>query len=198
MAIIAVSIVKRVSFRGAQQEFSNVYHYNIASVPNAAGAATLMNNVKAVEVPLHSTDVTFVRASAWTAGGSSTSNNMINEITLSGTGSQATNTSMDRERALLFQWPAGVNNRGRPVFLRKWIHCCGNASGIAFNTTILQNTTQIQPTDQTTLANQMALNTGQTTGTDPANLCGPTGRATTGGVKCYPWLEHHQLGDAWR
>jgi hypothetical protein len=35
-------------------------------------------------------------------------------------------------------------------------------------------------------------------GSTVADLVGPKGRLVTGPAACHPYLEHHQLGEAWR
>jgi hypothetical protein len=196
VAQIGIAVTKSVSFRGVQQEFSNQYNYEHLT---GAGlnAEQLLDELVAVEKPFHSTDVTFVRGKVWTSGGSPGENEMLIQKDLSGTGTQGTNTSMDRERAILIRWPAGVDSRGHPVYLRKWYHSCGNFAGNSFSAGILQNTLEINATIRSNIA-ASAEAVRELGATEVWGLCSPTGRATTGQAQCHAWLEHHQLGDMWR
>lgn len=197
MAITGLSITKKVMFRGFAQEFSNVYFYQGGSI-NATDASNLIATVKAIEVDLHSTDVTFVRAAVWSAGGSPLANAMILQQDLTGTGAGATNSNLDRERAFLCQWKAGLDSRGRQVYLRKWFHSCGAINGINPVAAWMQNTSQIDTTSRTTIGNKVDDLQSLTIGANNLDLSSASGRARTSGVIVYPWLEHHQLGDQWR
>lgn len=198
MAIFAVAITKSVSFRGVQQEFTNVYHYS-GTLPGVSQAAAVAAALKTKEVQYHSSDVTFVRYKVWSAGGSSGSNVMIDQGNLSGTGSQTVNSSMDRERAVLIRVSNGIDVRGRPVYLRKWYHSCGDFAGVSFSGGLLQNTTQISSANRTAIASLF-----QTDFLSPTisgvtyNLCSARGTAGGTPITCHPYLEHHQLGEMWR
>lgn len=197
MPIVGVSITKKCTFRGADQEFSNVYYYS-GPTPGVADADALAAAVKADEVQFHSGDVTFVRYRVWTAGGSMAANNMISQGTLSGLGSQAAIATMDRERAVLVSWPAGVSNTGKPVYLRKWFHSCGICAGVTFGTSQLQNTAQIATADRTAIATAAGSLVSQVVGGNTYALVAKSGRSMSGGAICHKYLEHHQLGDQWR
>lgn len=197
MPQFGVSITKKVTFRGAEQEFTNVYHYN-GNALSVADATTLAGNIKTLEVPFHSTDVTFVRYKVWSSGGGQAANQMIAAGSLSGTGNQSVNTNIDRERAVLIMFAAGFDVRGHPVKLRKWFHSCGSCQGVSFNTTVLQQTAQIASADRTTLATAGAAFLSVSAGGNTYNLVAESGRAGGTPVECHRWLEHHQLGDMWR
>lgn len=197
MARYGISIVKRVSFRNALQEFANVYHYNGPAVDDTA-LDLLLQQIRDFETVFFSTDVTFVRGLLWTTGGGPATNEMRVQKAFGGTGNQATLASMDVERAVLVQWPAGKNIRGRPVYLRKWFHSCGVCSSVSFGAGVLKQTTAISDPDRNlialTAANFVTVNmpSGQ------YQLCANSGRQTSGPGVTYKWLEHHQLGDMWR
>lgn len=99
MPRFGVSITKSTSFRGGVQEFSNVYYYESISLPTESEATTIINNLKALESTFHSSAVTFTRGRLWSQGGSPSTNNMIRQQNLTGTGSTSPTTSMDKERA---------------------------------------------------------------------------------------------------
>ncbi len=199
MAIIGVSITKDTAYRGAQQSFSNVYYYD-GSLPNESDARLIINEIVRVEKLFHSSDVNFKEGRVWSAGGTIAQNVMILTEPLSGQGSVGGDASVDRERAVLIQWPAGVNVLGRPVYLRKWFHTQTTAG----TTTAWPDGVKAQtaPIDQQTrdrfegFADQLdPLNVGNTFF---YVLNSKTGRASQGDPVCYRWLEHHQLGDEWR
>ncbi len=197
MATYGVSITKKVTFRGVDQEFSNVYHYSGPTL-SVADATTLASNIKAEEVSLHSTDVTFLRYKVWSAGAGQATNQMIAQGNLSGTGNQVTNSTMDRERAVLIRWAAGFDSRGHAVYLRKWFHSCGACSGVSFGSTVQQNTAQIASADRTTIANDANALKTIVVSANNYNLIAESGRAALGNAECHQYLEHHQLGDMWR
>lgn len=194
--IVGISITKGVSFRGVTQEFSNVYHYELAGAVTGPWS-DIVNEIKASEVAFHSVDVTFINARVWSAGGSPSQNQMLFQTNLSGTGSQTANASLDRERAILIRWPAGVDSRGHPVYLRKWYHCCGNCQNQSFAASILQNTAQIGSAARGVIASAAAA-FDQVGVVEAWSLCGPSGRNAEGTAECHAYLEHHQLGDMWR
>jgi hypothetical protein len=123
---------------------------------------------------------------------------MIAEVTLTGTGATSPSTAMDRERAVLVQWPAGFDSRGHPVRLKKWYHTCGQIAGVSISNNLLKNT--IGFTNGERNAIQAAVNSGVTQ-IGPSNqwlLGADSGRHQTGDAIAHRYLEHHQLGDNWR
>lgn len=198
MPIFGVSINKQVLFRGVQQPFANVYHYNGPSMTEAQ-AILLASAIKALEVPFHGSDVTFVGAKVWTAGGAPSANQMLAQPAQSGTGSQANNSTQDRERAVLVRFTLGFDSRGRPTYLRKWYHSCGSFAGVSFIGTGIQgNTGQIPSVDRTTIAAAADDLLSVTTSAGTYQLCSPSGELGSLPVVAHPYLEHHQLGDLWR
>lgn len=201
MARIGISITKSVPFRNSVQEFSNVYYYENGGVlPDQPTAAGLIDELVTAEKTWHGTGVTFVRGRCWSAGGSASTNEMIDQHNLSGTGARTAVANMDKERAYLFRCRAGNDSRGNPVYLRKWYHSFGQfVSGIAPTQAILENTSGFSSGDRTSMAN--AMDTVRNIGTGGTwDMVSKTGRAPgTGQVfECHQFLEHHQLGDMWR
>ena len=200
MGHIGISITKRVAFRDSTQEFTNVYHYaSLNANPNAAEAEALIDEIVAWEQQIHATSVSFIRAKCWSAGGTVQQNRMIFQKNLTGTGAMTTG-GYDKERAYLVQWSAGIDNRGRPVKLRKWFHTCGGFGGNVPVPTqaVLENNTAIS----TTLRNLISTEADKITrigSLEAWGLVGPTGRERDGGPPTsHRYLEHHQLGDQWR
>lgn len=197
MAKFGVSIVKTVSFRGVQQEFSNRYHYEGADMSNSQ-ATQLAQNVKAAEVPLHSTDVTFKYFRVWLDTGNKATSNMIAQGQLSGAGTASGTPTMDRERAVLVRWRAGNDSKGRPVYIRKWFHACGTFGGVSMGSTILQQTAGFSTTERANIASAATSFNTVSDGADAKVLTAPPGRERTGSAEAHQYLEHHQLGDMWR
>lgn len=203
MPTVGISITKEVAFRDAVQQFSNVYFYfSSGSVPGVSGADAMIDEVTTKEKAFHSTLVTFKFGRCWHETGSKATTQMISQKNLSGTGSSASDSGMDKERAFLIRWRAGVDSRGNPVYLRKFYHCCGafaSASG-AITSTILANAGGFtQPVRDAIAAKANDVNTN-TAGGGGWELVAKSGRQRTGGAgaEAHKYLEHHQLGDMWR
>lgn len=200
MAILAVSITKSTSFRGVQQEFSNTYHYDYGGVVGAGAGDSAIDAVVAIEKPMHSNNINFVRGRCWTAGGSKASNQMLTTKALSGTGSGGTGASnLDKERAFLVRYRAGVDSRGNPVYLRKWWHLdLLTVAGNTISTAALQNTGTLDTAMRTQLETYANNLKNITISGVPGTLVSENGRGITGATQAHQYLEHHQLGDMWR
>jgi hypothetical protein len=199
MPQFSISITKSTVFRDSVQPFSNIYTYGgIGTMPNEAQAKPLIEEIVRTERLLHSNDVTFVSGRLWSSGGTRAENKMIATIPLTGMGSQGTTADFDRERAVLVQWPAGKDTRGKKVYLRKWFHCSGSCNGVAFSASVKSNLTRIPTADRTSIANQ-ASNLARIGTSFEWGMVAPSGRERDGGDPItHPYLEHHQLGDKWR
>lgn len=202
MPRIGLSITKTVSFRGATQEFSNVYYFEMAALPSAGGADTIIDNMANKEKSFHSSLVTFTKGRVWSQEGSPGANQMISQKNLTGTGQRATPTqAWDRERAFLFRLRAGTDSRGNSVYLRKWYHSCGNMdSSAGVGTPQLEQTSPITSTDKALMVTAMQ-GIGDANGSAGVpKLCAKGGRQADVGANwtSHNWLEHHQLGDQWR
>lgn len=201
MARIGIAITKTTSFRNSSQDFSNVYFYEGVSLPDAAGANNLIDDVVTREKTFHSTAVTFKGGKLWSVTGSKATNEMITQKQLSGTGSRALVPFMDKERAFLFRLRAGVDSRGNPVYLRKWFHACGVFfSGQSLGQSAIENTNSLPQADRDSMVTQMQTIGDLTGAGGPWKLCAKSGRQPTVGANwvAHPYLEHHQLGDMWR
>jgi len=201
VARIGVSITKTTPFRLSNQEFSNVYYYDVSGLPDSAQSSTIIDNLTALEKTFHGTNVTFVRGRLWSQGATPADSNMIHQKTLSGTGARAATSALDKERAYLFRIRAGVDSRGTPVYLRKWYHACAEfVSGQAIATDKLDNTggwTQAQRDAQ--VAAMQAIGNANGSPLSPV-LVAKSGRTIPAGNtwSAHQFLEHHQLGDQWR
>jgi hypothetical protein len=194
---IGIQITKSTAFRGVQQEFSNVYHFNLATAITAP-AESLIDEVTNNEKSFHSTLVNFVRAQCWSSGGTEAQNQMLHQKDLSGTGATSPGSSMDPERAVLTRWPAGFDSRGRPVYLRKYYHVRGVIGGVSTDSSAFQNqSTKFTPAQKASIAGAVDA-VSEIGGTESWDLRAESGRDRTGGPEAHDWLEHHQLGDMWR
>jgi hypothetical protein len=202
MTYIGLSITKSTTFRGASQEFSNVYYYfSAGTAPSVADADAIIDHVKALEVPFHSSQVTFVRGRLWLNTGLKATSEMISQKNLTGTGSTTTVGEFDKERAYLFRWRAGSDSRGQPVYLRKWYHSCGNGPGNATPTTgSLAQTTSLGSTIKTSMASAVNNVLDITVVGQSWRLVAKSNRGVGIGeaAQSHNWLEHRQLGDMWR
>jgi hypothetical protein len=201
MARTGVSITKSLAFRGAAQEFSNTYYYqSVQGTVSAADAEALLDALVTKERAIHSLAVTFVRGRVWSAGGTKEQNNMIFQKQLSGQGGGGSDSSsMDRERAFLVRFRAGVDTKGRPVYLRKWWHLTVatlNAETIAAG--VQQNVSQLSSGQRGALVTAANGFKDVTANAVSYALVAENGRAITGDTVAHPFLEHHQLGDMWR
>jgi hypothetical protein len=197
MAHVGIQTTKTTLFRGVQQEIHNVYYYRDPAAVTTP-SESLIDEIVTNEKAWHSSGITFVRASAWSAGGTNAQNQMLFQKNLSGAGSATPDASCDKERAYLLRWPAGFDVRGLPVYLRKWYHTAGGFGTVsAITSGVLGNTGEILPANRTSIANLVsALNE---VGVGEAwDLCSATGREWQGQPTCHRYLEHHQLGDMWR
>jgi hypothetical protein len=195
---IGVTITKDTLFRGVQQEFHNTYHFTLGTAITAPSEA-IIDELVTSEKKLHSLNVNFKRAQVWSAGGTKAQNQMLFQKNLTGTGAGGTDASMDKERAVLVQWKAGFDTRGKQVYLRKWYHSCGNPVGttMAGTTGVLANTAAISDANRATIA-AAAEETAEVGTGDFWSLCAASGREATDPATCHKYLEHHQLGDMWR
>jgi hypothetical protein len=107
---------------------------------------------------------------------------------------------MDRERAALIRFRAGIDNLGRPVYLRKWLHICGTIGGTAVGASAQANTAELTSGQRSALVaygnDIKAISVGS-----PAvgfDLISKNGRGISGDTVAHRFLEHHQLGDEWR
>lgn len=197
MAVFALSITKRIAYRGGQQEFSNVYHYKTLSV-EAFNDNNVMDDIIGAEREIHSNEVTFVVARTWgpTDGPASASVTRVIRD-LSGVGTHTPDPNFPRENAFLVSWPLGrYGSRNRPQFLRKWVHsmtapglapATANNGGVAITTFPSRLPTYI--TDVTEADNGVG---------DVLPLCSASGKVPIGPGVAYRFLEHRELGNQWR
>lgn len=149
MAPFGVAITKKVTWRGGDEQFSNVYHYDMGASLTVAEADALANAVVAAEKPAFGTNVTYLQARIFgpTDQGQA-ANNMIDILDLTGNGSQAGGSDMPFELCLVVENYIGRGPHGHKQFLRKYLHICkvgsGDVGGPSYgNTTITGNMSSI-------------------------------------------------------
>lgn len=199
MARFGFQIEKRMAFRGGIQHFANVYYYEGAVAATAdTTLGALLDFLVTQEQSWHSPQITFTYGRCWSQVGTAAANEMIVQKALTGVGTATDQAGMDRERAILFQWPAGKDVKGRPVYLRKWYHTHAPPGGVAATANQLEQLDQLTTTQRNTIATAINQIRTPTVSSIPFTLCAKTGRFQTGPGVCHPYLEHHQLGEEWR
>jgi hypothetical protein len=201
-----VQIEKQVSFRGSVQPFSNTYYYDAAVALDPPESAVgyvndLLDDLIPLDRGIHGNTVTYTMARAWSQIGTKEQNQMIVQRPLSGTGTiNSSLANLDPERAWLVQFRAGVDSRGRAVYLRKWLHLnIATLGGTNIGSAELAQTSQLPTAHKTAIEAWGESIKTLTPGAGPnAVLKAKSGRGITGATKAHPWLEHHQLGDQWR
>lgn len=190
MAVFAVSITKQKSWRGENQEFSNVYHYrtDVAEPFNDQG---VVDALVAAESPLFGSSTQFVRARTWGPTDGSPADSVMREvIDLNQSGTGASNTSFYKEFAAMVYWPLGrYGSRNRPQYLRKWLHIDSPLGYDTSGSTPL-TTTPVVIQDYIDAVTEIVL----AVDIDGYELCTSTGRVPTGPGTHYPYLEHRQFG----
>jgi len=201
MARFGVNVLKRVAFRQGTQHFGNTYYYDDPlGTPGLTTLEALVDAVVASERSRHATTVTFVRGRLWSQIGTPSQNQMLVDKSLSGTGSATAQSDIDRERAFLVRFRAGVDTLGRPVYLRKYWHLNAAVGGSAITSAQNANIDELSTTHRTALENfgnevkQYTLGTPAHTFT----LVAKGGRPIDGATLAHRFFEHHQLGDEWR
>jgi hypothetical protein len=123
---VAVAIEKSISWRGHQEIFANVYHYDIGALATLidSDASSLIDNIVALEKPVHSNDVTFKTGRVWETGGTPSQNQTLKIKDLSGAGTLVSGTTQIwAEAAVVVRLDTGRNSStGKKIYLRKYIH----------------------------------------------------------------------------
>src|SRR5215204_349550 len=195
-----LAIQKRVAYRGGIQHFNNTYYYQTdIGTANLNDLNLLVDEVVAKEKAMFATAVTFVQARLWSQIGTPAENEMLIDKALTGTGALIPGAYHDRERAFLVRWRAGVDTKGRPVYLRKWWHLLANTIGAAGITqAMLEQTAELAAGTRSALETFADSVANFTTAGSQVRLVAKSGRQITGGTQAHRYLEHRQLGDEWR
>lgn len=178
-----------------------MYYYDMGTLPNAAAADAIIDNIVTKEKTMHSSAVTFVKGRVWEQTGDKATTQMISTKNLSGTGSMSTVAGFDKERAFLVRLRAGVDVRGNPVYLRKWFHACGQFdAAVGSSGTILENTGGFNTSERNAIVAKVGWIGDANGSAGVPKLCAKGGRQPDTGAtwNAHQYLEHRQLGDMWR
>ncbi len=119
--ILGVAVDKAVTWRGEEETFANVWHYD-ASVDTSS--EDVGNAVAAAEKAFFGSNVTFKRVQVWgPADGLPAQSQMLFQKDMTGTGTGSTSTVCALETSAVISWNTGrVNTRGGRIYLRKYLH----------------------------------------------------------------------------
>ena len=197
MAVFAVTITKSTPWRGTSQEFSNQYHYRTDPGQTFDDQAVI-DALVAAEKPVHSSFATFVKARTWGPTDQGQAASVTREIVdLSGSGTATATSGWYRELAMLVVWPMGrYGSKNRPQYLRKWLHTMSNLG--ASSSAWAQGSDPITTPPAAIMTYIGAVETISQGVNGVVQLTNAQDRGSRGAGYLYPYLEHHQLGDAWR
>jgi hypothetical protein len=165
-----ITLVKRFTYRGSQEEWSNRYHFTETAPASDAAWKTLVDAVIAQEKTVYSSDVKVVRAYCFT----DTDNDAVTIIDYTALGAEVPGTFASGgvppapgDDAMWIRWGTGTRtSKGKPIYLRKYFHN-------VFTTSATVGNDAIQTAQKTALTN---LGTHLKDGTISGfTLCGPTG-----------------------
>ncbi len=119
--IVGVSVTKSTTWRGIEEQYSNVYHFD-AAVDTTSD--DLANSVVASERAAHAVNVTFKNVKVWgPTDGTKEQSVMLLQKDLTGTGNAVRTYDTAKELTAVVQWDTGrKNSRGGRIFLRKYLH----------------------------------------------------------------------------
>jgi hypothetical protein len=169
--ILGASIVKSTSWRGINEEFTNVYHFDTSiNTTSEQVADKLIEH----ERRFFAANVNFHRVLVWgPADGTKQENRMLVQRDLTGTGEAPVTKIMAKELCLIVQWDTGrVNTRGGKIYLRKYLHkgaLAQDDEGAAKGNTALPPSAIAEANDYANYVKNLIGSTG-------ASLCDKQGR----------------------
>jgi hypothetical protein len=123
--IVAIHIVKSVTWRGAYEEFENTYHYDVSPGQTQGTWASLAGLIADIEKGIHGDAVTFRRFLVNGPTNLTPADNiMVAAGDLTGAGTVASGSTMPKEMAVVCQLYMGRSGApfNRKTFLRKYFH----------------------------------------------------------------------------
>lgn len=119
--IVGCSITKTTTWRGIEEEFSNVYHFDSAADTTSQ---QIIDGVVTAEAAILGANVNFIGAKVWgPTDGFALQSRMLLQVTLARTGSVSGGAQTAKELSAVVQWDTGrINSRGGRIFLRKYLH----------------------------------------------------------------------------
>lgn len=215
MPILGVSVTKRYTWEGNQEDFSNVYYYNtedggpdldIPAGISDSDAVALVEQIAEIERQIHGSDIEFVRGRVWgPVDGTPSENQTIAKVDLALQGSGSIDSYLSLEDCILVRVKTGrLSVRDRPVWLRKWFRTMRNPAAADGSFGSLQHRRE-EPMDQDTIdevravmANLVVLNLVELTSfPDRLILSSPSGRRPVDlddpEMQVYPYLQTHDV-----
>jgi hypothetical protein len=188
--ILGVSVDKAVTWRGVEEQFTNVWHYDAALDTTSKQVA---DAVVANERGLFGANVSFKRVQVWgPADGLPAQNQMLLQETLTGAGTGGSGTITAKELTAVASWDTGrKNSRGGRVYLRKYLHL-GQLAEVADEAAKGNNSLSISEQGRVkTFANNMK----NVVGISGASICDKKGRKLPVGTdaKVLPHLHTRQF-----
>lgn len=176
MAPFGIQVTKKITWRGAAEEFSNVWHYDLDAFQDDAGWDELVNKIVAVERPMHGGQVTFLRARVFGPTNAGKAANIMRYVKdLSGTGTLSGAGKMPFEMTFVGQFYVGRGPKGGKQFLRKYIHACAMPSSTSTSDTNFGNAPLVQADKQPFIDGMMSAK-NLTVLANNAPICTPLGK----------------------
>jgi hypothetical protein len=135
VATFAFSVTKSITWRGVDEFFSNVYHYDVGTNTLQGDLQNVLDAVVTNDKKAHAGSVAYRSARCWGPTGQGQAASVTRIIQdLSGFGTMAgVGGDIYKEATVVVQWYMGrIGAGGRKVWLRKFFHCMklpANGSG---------------------------------------------------------------------
>lgn len=177
MAPHAVQVTMSQSWKGIEEEFSNIFHYDLVNpIDTEAGWAELGDQIVAAMKPMFAADVTFKRVRIH----GPTHLTKIEDVMLSvrdivGTGSAAAGDVMPPEFAVVAFVYVGRGPRGGKQFLRKYLHT-RRLVGAAAGSGKAWSITPLSAADKTLYITQLNTLKTVSVGGFSHDICTPSGK----------------------
>lgn len=123
----SITIIKRFSYRGLNEEFSNKYHFSGTVPADAAAWKTLADGIIAAEKLCTGDGVSFVRAYGYVAGNENSvaqiDYTVAPNVVVAGSVAKGTGIDVPGDVAATIRWWTGeYNSRGKKIYCRKYMH----------------------------------------------------------------------------
>lgn len=129
-SVTGLTLVKKFTYRGdPTEEFSNTYHFKNPPPGDAASWTVLMNDAVSREKLIFPNAVSYSRAYGYDSDDPKAHHVFAHDFTQPGppplgTLPAGTGRSVSGDQAACVKWKtARLNSRGKPIYLRKYLHC---------------------------------------------------------------------------